>query len=384
MAKEPVKKTTAKAAAAKKATAKKQASKAAAPEKAAAKKASVKTAAVKKAAAKKAPVRNAAVKKAAAKKTPVKTAAVKKAAAKKAPVKNAAVKKSSAKAARKGKKNVSGYGGGSVDVVMSVDQVAREAASIAANAPTIPELEKLANKDHYLSINNLRAGYGKMEILHEFSLRIGRGQSLCLIGPNGAGKSTVLHSIFGFTNIFSGSIVVDGKDVTALTPSQKLSEAGIAYILQDKSVFPQMTVEENLLMGGFLKDRPAEAKAAAEMVFDKYSRLADRRDKPAGVLSGGERRLLEISRALVMQPQVLLVDEPSIGLEPRFIDMVFEILDDLQKKDGKTIIMVEQNAKKGLAFADIGYVLVSGETAIADMGNDLLENPDVGRLFLGG
>jgi branched-chain amino acid transport system ATP-binding protein len=389
MAKEPVKKTATKAAAAKKATAKKPASKAAALKKAAVKKVPVKKAAVKKAAVKKAAVKKAAVKKAAVKKAAVKKSAVKKApakaaAAKKAPVKKAVAKKAPAKAARKGKKNVSGYGSGSVDVVMSVDQVAREAASIAANAPTTPELEKLANKDNYLSINNLRAGYGKMEILHEFSLRIGRGQSLCLIGPNGAGKSTVLHSIFGFTNIFSGSIVVDGKDVTALTPSQKLSEAGIAYILQDKSVFPQMTVEENLLMGGFLKDRPAEAKAAAEMVFDKYSRLADRRDKPAGVLSGGERRLLEISRALVMQPQVLLVDEPSIGLEPRFIDMVFEILDDLQKKDGKTIIMVEQNAKKGLAFADIGYVLVSGETAIADMGNDLLENPDVGRLFLGG
>ncbi|RZO29481.1 MAG: ABC transporter ATP-binding protein [SAR116 cluster bacterium] len=267
---------------------------------------------------------------------------------------------------------------------MSVDQVAKEAASIAANAPTAAELDALVDGDAFLSINNLRAGYGKMEILHEFSLRIGRGQSLCLIGPNGAGKSTVLHSIFGFTNIFSGSIVIDGKDVTALTPSQKLAEAGIAYILQDKSVFPQMTVEENLLMGGFLKNRPAEAKIAAEEVFSKYSRLADRRDKPAGVLSGGERRLLEISRALVMQPQVLLVDEPSIGLEPRFIDMVFEILDDLQRKDGKTIIMVEQNAKKGLAFADLGYVLVSGETAIAGDGDELLDNPDVGRLFLGG
>ena len=379
MAKEPAKKPAAKAAAAKKATAKKPASKAAAPKKTAVKKVPVKKGAVKKAPAKAAAAKKAPVKKAAVKKAPAKATAVKK-----VPVKNAVAKKAPAKSARKGKKNVSGYGGGSVDVVMSVDQVAREAASIAANAPTVPELEKLANKDNYLSINNLRAGYGKMEILHEFSLRIGRGQSLCLIGPNGAGKSTVLHSIFGFTNIFSGSIVIDGKDVTALTPSQKLSEAGIAYILQDKSVFPQMTVEENLLMGGFLKDRPAEAKAAAEMVFDKYSRLADRRDKPAGVLSGGERRLLEISRALVMQPQVLLVDEPSIGLEPRFIDMVFEILNDLQKKDGKTIIMVEQNAKKGLAFADIGYVLVSGETAIADMGNDLLENPDVGRLFLGG
>jgi len=312
--------------------------------------------------------------------------ATKKAAAKTVTAKKAAAKKGAGKAAKKaGKKDaVSGYGSGTVDVVMSVDQVAKEAASIAANAPIVAELDALVDGDTFLSINELRAGYGKMEILHEFSLRIGRGQSLCLIGPNGAGKSTVLHSIFGFTNIFSGSIVINGKDVTALTPSQKLAEAGIAYILQDKSVFPQMTVEENLLMGGFLKNKPAEAKAAAEEVFSKYSRLADRRDKPAGVLSGGERRLLEISRALVMQPQVLLVDEPSIGLEPRFIDMVFEILDDLQRKDGKTIIMVEQNAKKGLAFADLGYVLVSGETAIAGNGDELLENPDVGRLFLGG
>ena len=315
-----------------------------------------------------------AAKKKAAKKA-AKKVAKKAAVAKKAPAKKAAAKKKGA---------VSGYGGGSVDVVMSVDQVAKEAASIAANAPKISELDAMTDGDAFLSINDLRAGYGKMEILHDFNLRVGRGQSLCLIGPNGAGKSTVLHSIFGFTNIFSGSIVINGKDVTSLTPSQKLAEAGIAYILQDKSVFPQMTVEENLLMGGFLKNKPAEAKAAAEQVFAKYSRLADRRDKPAGVLSGGERRLLEISRALVMQPQVLLVDEPSIGLEPRFIDMVFEILDDLQRKDGKTIIMVEQNAKKGLAFADLGYVLVSGETAIAGDGDELLENPDVGRLFLGG
>ena len=314
----------------------------------------------------------------AAKKPPAKKAAAKKTAAKKSAVKKAPAKKASAK------KGVSGYGGGSVKVVMSVDQVAKEAASIAANAPKVSELDALADGGAFLSINNLRAGYGKMEILHDFSLRVGQGQSLCLIGPNGAGKSTVLHSIFGFTNIFSGSIVIEGEDVTKLTPSQKLAKAGIAYILQDKSVFPQMTVEENLLMGGFLKNKPAEAKIAAEEVFDKYSRLADRRDKPAGVLSGGERRLLEISRALVMRPKVLLVDEPSIGLEPRFIDMVFEILDDLQRRDGKTIIMVEQNAKKGLAFADIGYVLVSGETAIAGDGDGLLKNPDVGRLFLGG
>ena len=137
-------------------------------------------------------------------------------------------------------------------------------------------------------------------------------------------------------------------------------------------------------MGGFLKDRPEQAKRAADAVFDKYPRLAARRRHQAGVLSGGERRLLEISRALVMEPRVLLVDEPSIGLEPRFIDMVFEILHDLQHVDGKTIVMVEQNAKKGLEFADIGYVLVSGEIAIAGRGDDLLKNPRIGELFLGG
>jgi len=281
-------------------------------------------------------------------------------------------------------KKITGYGAGTVDVVMSVDQVAKEAAAISKNAPSVKTLESLADDEPFLTIRNLSAGYGKMEILHNFSLRVRKGQSLCLIGPNGAGKSTILHSIFGFTNIFSGTIEINGNDITNLTPSQKLSKAGIAYILQDKSVFPQMTVEENLLMGGFLKNKPKEARESAEMVFDKYARLAERRNKPAGVLSGGERRLLEISRALVMQPDVLLVDEPSIGLEPRFIDMVFGILEDLQHKDGKTIIMVEQNAKKGLAFADIGYVLVSGETAIADTGNALLDNPHVGRLFLGG
>ena len=180
------------------------------------------------------PVKKAAAKKASAKKAAVKKPSVKKAAAaKKAAAKKPASRKTSGK-------KVKGYGAGSVDVVMSVDQVAREAASIAANTPTRKELEKLATGDVFLTINDLRAGYGKMEILHEFSLSIGRGQSLCLIGPNGAGKSTVLHSIFGFTNIFSGSIIVNGKDVTALTPSEKLAEAGIAYILQDKSVFPEV------------------------------------------------------------------------------------------------------------------------------------------------
>jgi branched-chain amino acid transport system ATP-binding protein len=267
---------------------------------------------------------------------------------------------------------------------MSVDAVERDAARIAAEAPAISHLEELAHNKTFLAIEDLRAGYGKMEILHDFSLRVGKGQSLCLIGPNGAGKSTVLHSIFGFTNIFGGKISVQGRDVTRLTSNDKLKNAGIAYILQDNSVFPDMSVEENLWMGGFLMPRSAEAKLAAESVFDRYPRLAERRKQPARVLSGGERRLLEISRALVMNPDVLLVDEPSIGLEPRFIDQVFEILDELQNKEGKTIIMVEQNAKKGLEFADIGYVLVSGQLAKAGPGDELLQDPDVGRLFLGG
>jgi len=285
------------------------------------------------------------------------------------------------------RKRAGGYHGGDVDVVMSVEEVNRQAAMLGGGV-TRDLVGELAGRDPYVTIEGLSAGYGKMEILHNFDLQVPRGQSLCLIGPNGAGKSTVLHSIYGFTNIFSGRILVgrgaEQRDITRLSANLKLKQAGIAYILQDKSVFPDMTVEENLWMGGFLLDKPAQARERAEQVFEKYPRLAERRRHAAKVLSGGERRLLEISRALVMQPDVLLVDEPSIGLEPRFIDMVFEILTDLQKKEGKTIIMVEQNAKRGLEFADIGYVLVSGETAIAGKGRTLLDNPEVGRLFLGG
>jgi len=285
------------------------------------------------------------------------------------------------------KKLSTGYHQGSVDVVMSVEQVNREAAKLGSGV-TRERVAALAGNKPFVDIEGLSAGYGKMEILHDFNLQVGRGQSLCLIGPNGAGKSTVLHSIYGFTNIFEGSIRIgEGehrKDITRLGANQTLKQAGIAYILQDKSVFPNMTVEENLWMGGYLLNDPEEAKKRAERVFAKYDRLAVRRKHPARVLSGGERRLLEISRALVMEPEVLLVDEPSIGLEPRFIDLVFDILTDLQKTEGKTIIMVEQNAKRGLEFADIGYVLVSGEIAMAAPGDELLENPDVGRLFLGG
>jgi branched-chain amino acid transport system ATP-binding protein len=281
-------------------------------------------------------------------------------------------------------KKIHGYGQGDVETVISVEDVDKQAGALKQSDLTIDDLDALTNNKPYLSIEKLKAGYGEMEILHDIDLRIGEGQSLCLIGPNGAGKSTILHSIFGFTRIFSGDISINGKQITSLSPNEKLKDSGIAYILQDNSVFPSMTVEENLLMGGFLLDKTDDAKKAVDDVFSEYNRLKKRRNNKASSLSGGERRLLEIARALIMNPKVLLVDEPSIGLEPRFINMVFEILGDLQKNQGKTIIMVEQNAKKGLEFSDIGYVIVSGELVLADHGSQLLENPEVGKLFLGG
>ena len=280
-----------------------------------------------------------------------------------------------------------GYHDGTVESVISVEDVNRQAQELSETV-SLEKITGLIQGEPFLKIEGLCAGYGKMEILHDFNLQVGKGQSLCMIGPNGAGKSTVLHSIFGFTNIFSGNILIRIGDsetlITKMSSSQKLKEAGISYILQDNSVFPDMTVEENLIMGGYLKENTDAAEQSTERIFEKYDRLKARRNKPARVLSGGERRLLEISRALVMEPEILLVDEPSIGLEPRFIDMVFEILDDLQRNEGKTILMVEQNARKGLEFADLGYVLVSGNLAMAGSGDELLENPDVGRLFLGG
>jgi len=235
-----------------------------------------------------------------------------------------------------------------------------------------------------LSLEGIHAGYGRTEILHGIDLQLAAGRSMCLVGPNGAGKSTVLHSIFGFARIRRGTIRVEGREVTGLSPSEKLARSRIGYVLQDNSVFPDMTVEENLWMGGYLLPRAAEARQAAERVFDRYPQLARRRRDPARVLSGGERRLLEISRALMMDPLLLLVDEPSIGLEPRYVEMVFEILSDLQCAEGKTILIVEQNARKGLQFADHGCVLVAGKVARTGAGAELLGDAEVGRLYLGG
>ncbi len=279
---------------------------------------------------------------------------------------------------------IKGYGGGKVSQIVSFDEIEKEAKKISRDAPSVAKLRELAGDNITLEINDLKAGYGKMEILHHVNLFASRGKATCLIGPNGAGKSTILHSIFGFADVFSGDIVVDKKNINSLPPNEKLTKSKIAYILQDNSIFPKMTVEENLFLGGFLNPQEKEVVAKVEEIFNKYDRLRKRRSQPASTLSGGERRLLEIARSLIMNPEIILIDEPSIGLEPRFIDMVFEILDDLRTNEKKTIIMVEQNAKKGLSFSDVGYVLVSGTVAMADTGKSLLKNSKVGRLFLGG
>ena len=279
---------------------------------------------------------------------------------------------------------IRGYGDGKANQLVSFSEIEEESKKISKTAPTPKQLKKMAGDEVNVMIEGLVAGYGKMEILHGINLYAAKGKSLCLIGPNGAGKSTILHSVFGFADVFSGNIVINEKDITNLPSNKKLSFSKMAYILQDNSIFPKMTVDENLMLGGFVNKSQFEVRDKVDKIYDKYDRLRKRKHQLARTLSGGERRLLEIARSLIMEPQIILIDEPSIGLEPRFIDMVFEILEDLKTKEKKTIIMVEQNAKKGLAFSDVGYVLVSGMVALADEGKSLLKNSKVGRLFLGG
>lgn len=236
----------------------------------------------------------------------------------------------------------------------------------------------------HLELHGLRAGYDRMEVIHGIDLSVQRGQSVCFIGPNGAGKSTVLNAIFGLAHVFGGQIIVANRDVTNLAAEAKPKLAKLGYVLQTNAVFPDMTVEENLFVGAHLLASRKQATDAVERIFDTYRRLGERRGVAAGALSGGERRCLELARALMTDPEILLVDEPSIGLEPRAIDDVFDMLRQQQLSGGKTIIIAEQNVKKGLEFADIGCVLLSGRIAVVDEAQALLKNPDIAMLFLGG
>jgi branched-chain amino acid transport system ATP-binding protein len=236
--------------------------------------------------------------------------------------------------------------------------------------------------DPIVQVDTITAGYGNTTVLHDVSLDVGDGEIVCLIGPNGSGKSTLMKSIYGFADVFSGVVTVRGADVTGRSPQSSLAD-GVSYVLQDASVFPNMSVHENMLMGGYVFADDQRAATRAEELYDEFPVLGDIRDQKAGTLSGGQRRLLELARALVVDPDVMLLDEPSIGLEPRFIDDVFERIRQLNDL-GTTLLLVEQNAEKGLSVADRGYVLAGGEIKYTGTGTELLDDPEVGRLYLGG
>jgi branched-chain amino acid transport system ATP-binding protein len=235
-----------------------------------------------------------------------------------------------------------------------------------------------------LRIDGLHAGYGRSEVLHGVDLRLAAGQSLCLVGPNGAGKSTVLNAVFGLADVHAGTVAVDGQQVYASwSAAQRLTRCRMAYVLQESSIFPDLSVEQNLRLGGYLLHPQGQLDELVESIFASHPRLAARRRAQARVLSGGERRLLEIARALMMRPQLLLIDEPSIGLEPRAVIQVFDMLLALQAAEGLSILLVEQNVRQGLAFADLGYGLVGGRVVAAGRGSELQRDEVMRELFLG-
>lgn len=261
----------------------------------------------------------------------------------------------------------------------------RSTPSTGRPAPDAALLDALAGTSApRLRIDQLHAGYSRSDVLSGVDLRLGAGQSLCLIGPNGAGKSTVLNAIFGLAEVHDGTITVDGHVVDPRwNAAERLARCRIAYVLQESSIFPDLSVEQNLRLGAYLLREQAEVRELVAAIFRQYPRLADRRRAQARVLSGGERRLLEIARAFMMQPRLLLIDEPSIGLEPKAVVQVFEMLRARQASDGLSILAVEQNVRQGLEFADVGYALVGGRVVAARRGPELLRDYTIGELFLG-
>ena len=228
----------------------------------------------------------------------------------------------------------------------------------------------------------MTAGYGKMAILHGVSLIIAPGELVAVIGPNGAGKSTAFKVIVGFLKPTEGRVLFDGDDITGLRPDQVLRR-GLAYVPQGRIVFPQMTVLENLEMGGYTERNPARIRAALERVYALFPILAERRYQKAGTMSGGEQQMVAIGRALMTIPKLVLLDEPSLGLSPKYVSLIFEKLVEM-KRSGYTLMLVEQNAAKALSVADRGYVLVLGRNRIEGSGRSLLDDPEVKRLYLGG
>jgi len=233
-----------------------------------------------------------------------------------------------------------------------------------------------------LRASDLVAGYGKIEVLHGVTLEVRPGEIVSVIGPNGAGKSTAFKTIIGLLHPRSGHVRFDGHEITGLRADQVLRR-GLAYVPQGRIVFPQMTVRENLEMGAYIERDRGRVRAAIERVYRLFPVLGERRRQLAGTLSGGEQQMLSIGRALMTTPKLLLLDEPSLGLSPKFLGIIYEKVVEL-KAGGITMMIVEQNAAKALAVADRGYVLELGQNRFEGPGQALLTDPEVKRLYLGG
>jgi ABC-type branched-subunit amino acid transport system ATPase component len=233
-----------------------------------------------------------------------------------------------------------------------------------------------------LELEAVEAGYGSIQILHGVSLHVDPGEVVAVIGPNGAGKSTAFKAVMGFITHLGGEIVFDGKSLVGRRPDRILA-LGLGYVPQGRVVFGQMTVRENLEMGAYLERNKATIRASMERIFTLFPRLGERQRQAAGSLSGGEQQMLAMGRALMMRPKMLMLDEPSLGLSPRLVDEVFDKTVEMARA-GLTVMLVEQNAARALEIADRGYVLELGRNRFEGAGRDLLENPEVRRLYLGG
>ena len=236
--------------------------------------------------------------------------------------------------------------------------------------------------DAILTLDNVFAGYGKMTILNGTTASVRRAAITTVIGPNGAGKSTMFKTVFGLLPVRSGSIVFDGKPVANFSPRQML-DAGAVYIPQGRNVFPELSVRHNLELGGVALPLQDALPRRLDAIMQRFPMLAEKADAQASTLSGGQQKLLEVARGLLLDPKLILIDEPSIGLSPLMVQEVFAILKDLRDK-GVTILLIEQNAKQALQMSDYGLVLEQGQTRIEDTAPAILADPRIAQLFLGG
>ncbi len=230
-----------------------------------------------------------------------------------------------------------------------------------------------------LQAQGVVAGYGEVEILHGVSLAVAEGEVVAIIGPNGAGKSTLLKALFGLVSVRSGSVQLMGQDVTDVAPD-RIVQSGMSYVPQTENVFPSLTINENLEMGAFV--RRDGLRDRLERVYDLFPDIASRRGERAGRLSGGQRQMLALARALMLDPKVLLLDEPSASLSPKMVDSIFEKIGEINQ-GGTAILLVEQNAKEALGFSSRAYVLAVGENRFEGESQSILDNEEVGKLYLG-